>query len=267
MERIGLIAGSGKFPILLAQEAKKKDYSVVALGIKGDTSKSLVKFVDTIHWIKVSEFRKIFNILQQEGIKKAIMAGQVNPRHIFKNDLSSDPELSRILSDTKDKKADTIFGAIAERFNASGIELLDSTLFLVDYLPKRGILTRRKPNFREWEDIYFGFEMAKAIAFLDIGQTIAVKDKVVLAVEAFEGTNLTVRRAGKLTKGNIVIVKVSKPQQDKRFDIPVIGRVTLRAIIMAKASCLAMEAGKTLLLDKEDCILLADRHDIAMVAV
>ena len=215
----------------------------------------------------MSEFKRMLAIFQQEGINKAIMAGQINPRHIFKKDLSSDTELLKILSDIKDKKAETVFGAIASRLNSSGIELLDSTLFLADYLPARGILTKREPNFKEWEDIYFGLDIAKAIAFLDIGQTVAVKDKIVLAVEAFEGTNLTIMRAGRLSKGNIVIVKVSKPQQDKRFDIPVVGPLTLRFLIRAKASCLAIEAEKTLIIDKDECIALADNKGMTIVAI
>src|SRR3989338_4578282 len=219
MKKIGLIAGNRKFPILFAQAAKKKNCSIVAIAVKGDTSPKLKKFADKIYWIGI-----------------------------------------------KDKKADTIFSAIAEKLEKRGFELLSSTLFLEGLLPQKGTLTKRKPNFSEWEDIYFGLGLAKAVAHLDIGQTIATKSQAIVAVEALEGTDRLIRRAGKNTRRGIVVVKVSRPNQDMRFDIPVVGLTTIKNLIRAKAACLVIEAEKTLFIDREASIQLADKKGISIVA-
>ena len=267
MEKIGLIAGNRKFPLILSQAARQKNYSVVALAVKGETSPQLKAYVDKIYWIGLDEFSKIFAIFKSEGITKLVMAGQISPRRIFSKETYKDQELSRILSSIKDKRADTIFEAIAERLLKEGFELMDSTIFLEEYLPKKGTLTKKEPSFKMWEDVYFGFDMAKGIGFLDIGQAVALKNKVVVAVEAIEGTDNLIRRAGKIAKDGVVIVKVSKPHQDKRFDIPVVGTNTVKNLIKIKAACLAIEAGKTLFIDRESSIALADKAGLSIVAV
>ena len=267
MEKIGLIAGNRRFPILFCEAAKKKNCHIVAVAIKGDTSCKLRKYVDKIYWIGLGEFSRLFEIFKNEGVTKIAMAGQISPRRLFSKEIDRDPELKDLLKSIKDKRADTLFGAMAERLNASGFELIDSTTFIKDLMPKQGTLTDRTPNFTEWEDIYFGLELAKAIAYLDIGQTVAVKHKAIVAVEALEGTDNLIWRAGRIARSNFVIVKVSKPMQDARFDMPVVGLNTVKNLIKAKSTCLAIEATKTIFIDKEASVELADKKGISIVAV
>ena len=267
MKKIGLIAGNRKFPLLFAASAKKQGCKIIAIAIKGDTSVKLKKFVDKIYWLKLSEFQKMFDIFKAEAVEGVVMAGQISPRRLFSKETQSSPELRQILDTLKDKKAETLFGAVAKKLEASGLTLLDSTTFIEEYLPKKSTLTKLEPDFNTWEDIYFGLSLAKAVADLDIGQTVAVKSKTIIAVEAFEGTDNLIRRAGKIGRGKVLIVKVSKPKQDMRFDIPVIGLNTIKNLIRAKCSCLAFEAGKTLFIDRQESIRLADRQGICIVAV
>lgn len=239
----------------------------MTVAIKGDTSPAVRKFSDKVYWLRLSEFGRMFEIFRQEGIKSVMMAGQVSPGRLFSREVEDDPVLRDFLRAIKDKKAETIFGAVAGRLQESGIELLDSTLLIQEYLPKKGSLTENEPDFSAWEDIYFGFELAKEIAFLDIGQTVAVKSKAIVAVEALEGTDNLIRRAGSLSRGGFTLVKVSKPMQDKRFDIPVVGLNTVKNLIRSRARCLAIEAGKTLFIDREESVALARRKGLAIVAV
>lgn len=265
---LGLIAGNGKFPILFAKCAKEKEnLKIVAIAIKGDTSKALKEFVDEIFWVNVGEFIRMLKIFKEKKIKKVAMAGQVNPKNLFNKKVVLDDELKNILTQIKDKKADTVFKAIARRIEEDGFELIDSTTYVEEYLPKLGVLSKRTPTEREWEDIRFGKEIAKAIAFLDIGQSVVVKEKAVLAVEAMEGTNATILRGAKIAQFGAVIVKVSRPKQDMRFDIPVVGLKTIEILLKVKASCLAIESEKTLFLDKEKSLDLANRHNLCVIAV
>lgn len=267
MRKIGLIAGNRKFPLLFAAAAKKKGCQIVAIAIKGDTSPKLKKLVDKIYWLKLSEFGKMFDIFKAEAVEGVVMAGQVSPRRLFSKEIDKSRELKQILDSLEDKKTDTLFGAVAQKLEAAGLTLLDSTTFIEEYLPKKGTLTNHQPDFDTWEDVHFGLSLAKAVASLDIGQTVAVRSKAIVAVEAFEGTDNLIRRSGKIGRGKIVIVKVSKPRQDMRFDIPVIGLNTIKNLIKAKVKCLAFEAGKTLFLDREESVRLADKKGICIVAV
>lgn len=267
MEKIGLIAGNRKFPILFCQAAKKRNYYVVAVAVKGDTCAQLKKYADKIYWIGLNEFRRLFEIFKDEDITKIAMAGQISPRRLFTREIDKDEEARSLLASIKNKKADTIFGAIAEKLKGYGFELIDSTTFMEDYLPKKGTLTKSVPSFSEWEDIYFGLDLAKEVAYLDIGQTVAVKDKAIVAVEAFEGTDNLIRRAGRITGGGFTVVKVSKPKQDMRFDIPVVGLNTLKNLSRTKARCLAIEAEKTLFIDKEESIKLANKKEVCIIAL
>ncbi|MBI4982368.1 MAG: UDP-2,3-diacylglucosamine diphosphatase LpxI [Candidatus Omnitrophica bacterium] len=267
MEKIGLIAGNRKFPLLFAKEARKKNYSIVAVAIKGDTSRQLKKLVDKIYWLGLGEYSRLFKIFKDEGITKVVMAGQISPRRLFSKEVNKDPELSNLLSSIKDKRADTIFGKIADKLKEHGLELLDSTIFITDYLPKKGVLTKRSPDQKILEDIDFGLHLAKAVGELDIGQTVAVKSKAIVAVEALEGTDNLIRRSGKISRGGVTIVKVSKHKQDMRFDVPVVGFNTIKNLIRAGAQCLAIEADKTLFIDKEKSLSLADKKGIVIVAV
>lgn len=262
-----MIAGNRRFPILFSEAAKRKGCHIVAVAIKGDTSPKLKKYVDKIYWIGLGEFRKLFEIFKNEGVTKIAMAGQISPHRLFTKEIDKDRELKDLLASVKDKRADTLFGAMAERLNASGFELIDSTTFIAELLPKQGTLTKRAPNFSEWEDVYFGLELARAIACLDIGQTVAVKQKAIVAVEALEGTDNLIRRAGKIARDNFVVVKVSKPLQDARFDMPVVGLDTVKNLIRAKGTSLAIEAAKTIFIDKEASVALADKNGISIVVV
>lgn len=267
MKKIGLIAGNRRFPLIFAEAAKKHGNFIAAVAIKGDTSPKLKKLVDKIYWLKLSEFRRMFDIFKSEGITEVVMAGQISPYRLFSRDVSESEDIKKLLACIKDKKADTIFGAVARELSNSGLELIDSTTFIKDFLPAKATLTKREPDSQEWEDIRFGLELAKQIAYLDIGQTVAVKDKAIVAVEALEGTDNLIRRAGMITRGKATVVKVSKPKQDVRFDIPVVGLNTVKNLVKAKASCLAIEAGKTIFIDKQDSIKLADKKGISIVAV
>lgn len=267
MEKIGLIAGNKKFPLLVSRAAKEKNYSVTALAIKGETSPRLKNLVDKIYWLRLREFSRMFEIFKNEGITRVIMAGQISPRSLFSKELDKDAQLKLMMKSIKDKKADSIFGAVAEKLKQAGIELISSTIFIEDHLPRKGTLTKTEPDFALWEDIYFGLGLAKSVGYLDIGQTVAVKHKAIVAVEALEGTDNLIKRAGQITRGGATIIKVSKPMQDLRFDIPVIGLNTIRQAVKAKAACLAIEAGKTLFIDREAGLRLADKNGVCVVAV
>lgn len=267
MEKIGLIAGNRRLPILFSQAAKRKNCYIVAVAIKGDTCAQLKNFVDKLYWIDLDGFSRLYEIFKKEDITKVVMAGQISPHRLFSKQMEKNEEIKSLLSSIKDKRADTIFTAVAQKLTESGFELLDSTTFIEDLLPKKGTLTKREPAFCVWEDVYFGFDLAKEVAFLDIGQTVAVKDKAIVAVEALEGTDNLIRRAGKIARGGFTLVKVSKPNQDKRFDIPVVGLNTIRNLVKQKATCLAIEAAKTIFIDKEPSVDLADSKGIAIVAV
>ncbi len=263
MKRVGLIAGNGNFPLLFAREAKKREYFLVAIAIRGETSPALGRIADKIFWLKTGELTKCFSLLGQEKIKEAVMAGQIHHHRLFK-EKSPDKELKSLLKALADKRTDSILGAIAERLKEEGINLLPSHSFLSHLLPKEGILTRRKPTEDEWRDIKFGREIAERIAGADIGQTVCVKNGVVLAIEAIEGTDKTIQRASQFARG-VVIVKKAKPNQDLRFDIPVIGIRTIKTMVKTKAKVLALDPEKTLLLDKEKVIRLADQKGISLV--
>ncbi len=262
-----MIAGNRKFPLIFAEGARRKGYSVIAIALKGDTSSSLERLADKTYWLKLSEFNKIFEIFKAEGVKDVVMAGQVSPARLFSREVAGSEVLKEILSALKDKRADTLFGAVAGKLESSGFNLLDSTTFVQEYLPVKGTLTRIQPDFDTWEDVYFGLNLAKAVAELDIGQTVAVKSKAIVAVEAFEGTDRLILRSGKIGRGKVVIVKVSKPKQDMRFDVPVIGLRTVANLARAHAKCLAFEAGKTIFIDRERSVRLADKKRISIVAV
>ncbi len=267
MNKIGLIAGNKKLPLLISLAAKKRNYSVIAVAIKGDTSSRINKLVDKVYWIGLSEFQRMFEIFNSEGISRVIMAGQISPQRLFSGEIEKNKELKILLASIKDKKADTIFGAIADKLKEHGLELMDSHAFIEDFMPKKGTLTKCVPDFLIWEDIYFGLTLAKATGYLGIGQTVAVKSKAVVAVEALEGTDNLIKRAGKIARGGMTIVKVSKPKQDMRFDIPVVGLQTIKALIKANAASLAIEAEKTLFIDKEESLNLADKRGIPIIAV
>ena len=264
--KIGLIAGNGKFPLIFAQEAKRVGAEVVALAIKKETSPSLENLVDRIHWVNVGQLGDLIEICKKEGITRAVMAGQVRHTRLF-GQVRLDARAMALLAGVKDKKANSLLGAVADELLREGIELIDSATYLSHLLPSPGILTRRKPTQNEWRDIEFGHKMAKEIAGLDIGQTVVVKDQTVLAVEGMDGTDHTIKRGGRLGRGDVVVVKVSKPQQDRRFDLPIIGERTIEVLKEAKAKVLAFSARSTILLNREKVVKSANQNGISLVAV
>ncbi len=264
---IGLIAGQGKFPILFAQAAKAKGEKVIALAIKEETPRQLEAFVDKIFWIGVGELKKLFEILEGEKIKRAVMAGKITKTRLFEQGISIDSETKTLLKGVKDRKDDSLLGALAESFKRIGVTLLDSTTYLSHLLPSPGVLTKTQPTSQQWEDIRFGQKTAKTVAGLDIGQTVVVKEKAILAIEAIEGTDEAIKRGGRLGKAGVVVVKVSKPHQDMRFDIPVVGLKTVESLLKAKAAILAIEAHKTLIIDRDKFIQRADRNKLSVVVI
>ncbi|MBL7081506.1 MAG: UDP-2,3-diacylglucosamine diphosphatase LpxI [Candidatus Omnitrophica bacterium] len=265
--RIGLIAGNRRFPLLVAEQAKKKDYEVVVIALKGEASRLICRIADKVYWLGLGDFNQIYKIFKEEGVGDIILAGQISPYRLFKKEVRDNPDLKEILDSLYDKRADSIFGAIAQRLEQGGLHLLDSTLFLEDFLPKKSTLTKKTPNFNQWEDVNWGFSMAKKIASLDIGQSAAIKDKSVVAVEALEGTDNLIRRGARIAGQGVIIVKVSKPKQDMRFDVPVFGLHTIKNLINCKAAGIAVEAQKTLFIDQEEAVKLADKKGIFIVAV
>lgn len=264
-KHLGLIAGNGKFPLLFAQKAKSQGYKVVAAGIHGDTSFLLRFFVDKCMWFKVGDLKKLFNYFKNAGVKEVMMAGQVNPNNLFEENVAFDNEFRDLFDALSDRKADTIFRAVADRLHDYGLELVDSTFLLKEYLAPHGTITKRGPSINELEDITFGSTIAKEMGGIDVGQTVVVKDKAIVAIEAMEGTDRAIARGGKIAQNGAVVVKMSKPDQDLRFDVPVIGPRTIKAMIRAKAKCIGIEAGKTLIIDQETCIKLANKHDICII--
>lgn len=263
---LGLIAGNGKFPLLFARKARSRGYHVVAAAVRGDTSFALRFCVDKLAWFKVGELKKLFAFFAQEGVREVIMAGQVSPDNLFEKNVVFDKEFQGIFNAIRDRKADTIFSAIADKLQARGIRLVDSTFLLKEYLAPKGTLTRRAPTERELDDIEFGANIARAMGGMDVGQTVVVKEKAIVAIEAMEGTDRTIARGGGIARDGAVVVKMSKPGQDPRFDVPVVGVRTIQTMIRARAGCLGIEAGKTLLLDQDRCVRLANQAGICIVA-
>jgi len=263
---IGLIAGNGRFPLYCARAAREGGYEVIAVAIREETSPELEKIVDHIRWFHVGELQGMIDTFLGRGIDRLVMAGKITKTHMF-NTLRPDARLMRVFEKTPIRNDDALLKALADEFDSEGIHVCDSTLFLTSLLPEKGPLTRRHPTQEEWLDIQYGHEIAKKIAGLDIGQTVVVKNRAILAVEAIEGTDEAILRGGKLGNGGVTVVKVARPDQDMRFDLPVIGVDTIRTLIQAKARCLAFQERKTLLLDRAEVIARADAADLAIVVV
>ncbi|MBU3759266.1 MAG: LpxI family protein [Candidatus Omnitrophica bacterium] len=265
MKTVGIIAGNGRFPVLSLEEARRQGFRVVVCGIEKEAEVSLEQAADAFEWVKIGQLRKLRNFFLREQTSQVLMAGKIEKVRLFQENVSPDFDMVKMLAKTRDFKDDSLLGAVASYLQEEGIELMDSTIFLRACMPGSGVLGRCKPSRETLEDIDFGFRMAKAVAGLDIGQTVAVKKKAVLAVEAIEGTDLAIRRAAQLGRDHCVVVKVAKPNQDMRFDVPAVGLKTLDELIQAKAAAFAFEAGKTLFMDLDQVIEKADRHKIPFV--
>ena len=264
--RYGLIAGNGKFPFLVVEGARRAGARLAVAAIKEETDPAIERVADKLTWVGIGQLGKMIRFFKREGVEKAIMAGQVKHVQIFSGALP-DVRMLKMLLSLPRRNTDALIGGVAAELAREGIELIDSTYFLQDHLPEEGVLTRRAPDERERGDIEYGLEVAREIARLDLGQTIVVRARACVAVEAMEGTDATVRRAGQLARGRLTVVKVAKPDQDMRFDVPVVGVPTVEAMAEAGATCLCLTAGKTLLFDRDEMIASADRRRIAVVAV
>jgi len=266
--KLGLIAGNGRFPFLVLDAAKAQGHEVTVVAVKEETFPELTEAAarsnSEIHWISLGQLGTCIRILKQAGATRAVMAGQVQHARIFSG-IVPDTTLLAVLAKLRWKNTDGLIGAVAGVLNDSGIELIDSTAFIAPLLAGPGVLTRRGPTAAEHTDLEFGYRMADAIAALDIGQTIAVKDQAVVAVEAMEGTDEVIGRAGHLAGPGVCIVKVAKPKQDMRFDVPVVGVATLQAMRAAGATALSVDARKTLMIDGDAIIRAADEAGIAII--
>lgn len=272
MEKLGLIAGNGRFPILFAKGARNNNIPVIAVGIEGETSPEIEQYVEKLYWVGVAQIGRLIKILKHERISKAVMAGGLTKTNMFSSwrNLRFLPDLRTInlwYRNVKKRDDHSLLGAVADELLKDGIELQDSTLYVPQLLAQKGILTKKQPTGKEMEDIHFGWPIAKEISRFGIGQCLVVKEKVVLAVEALEGTDETIRRGGHLGKGDIVVIKVSKQDFDPRFDIPTVGQETIKSLKASSASVLALEAGKTLILDIEETIEAADHAGISIIGL
>lgn len=260
---LGLIAGNGRFPFLVAAAGRRAGRRVVAVAIKEETDPALAGEVDEIHWVSLGQLGRCIDALKGGGVREAVMAGQVKHKQIFAG-IVPDLKMMGLLARLALKNTDSLIGAVADTLGREGIALLSSTALLQDQMATAGAMTRRRPSGDELKDVEYGREVARAVAGFDIGQTVVVKDRAVVAVEAMEGTDEAIRRAGRIAGAGCTVVKVAKPRQDVRFDVPVVGPGTVAAMSEAKARVLAVQAGETLLLDRADLMAAAERADLAL---
>lgn len=265
-ENWGLIAGNGRFPFLVLESARSQGIDMAVIALKEEASPELEKVAKRLHWVSLGELSKAIALMQQEGVRTAVMAGQVRHNKIFSS-IRPDWKLAKLLFSLPRKNTDSLIGAVAKAFEEEGIRLVDSTLFLKPLLPEPGVLSRRAPNEYEAADMQYGLGVARHLAAMDIGQTVVIADRACVAVEAMEGTDETIARAARFAEGKpLVVVKVSKPKQDMRFDVPVVGLPTVEAMKKAGATALAIDAEHTLLFDRVKLLETADAAGIAVQA-
>src|SRR5579871_97509 len=289
MDKLGLIAGNGRFPFLLLDAARAHGLDVVVVAIKEETDPEMnARAADTgihVHWLSLGELSRLIETFKAEGVSRAVMAGQVKHKQIFSS-IRPDWRLAKLLLNLRTRSTDVLLGAVAKVLGDEGIELISSTAYLEPLLARAGVLTRRTPDEEERKDIDYGRTVARAIAGYDLGQTVVIAAQACVAVEAMEGTDATIERAGALfrtldteesvrhaaasqtttLRRSLTVVKVAKPNQDMRFDVPVVGVATIRTMRQAGATCLALEAGRTLMFDPAAIIAEADEAGIAIFA-
>jgi DUF1009 family protein len=282
--KLGLIAGNGRFPFLLLDAARAQGLAVVVAAIREETDPEIDRRAAederiSIEWFSLGELSRLIEVFRREGVRRAVMAGQVKHKQIFSS-IRPDWRLAKLLLNLRSRNTDMLLGAVAKVLGDEGIELIGSTAFLEPLLAREGVLTARAPDDEERKNIEYGLGVARAVAAFDIGQTVVVAAQACVAVEAMEGTDAAIERAAQLMRSleeetpnssstlerRLTVVKVAKPQQDLRFDVPVVGVVTVETMIRAGASCLSVEAGRTLLFDREALVKLADEAGIAIVA-
>ncbi len=265
--KCGLIAGNGRFPFLVLEGARAVGVEMAVAAIREETDPQIEQFADSIEWIGVGQLGRLIRFFRNEGVGQVIMAGQVRHVQIFKLSALPDLRMARMLARLKRRNTDALIGAIADELESEGIRLIDSTTYLQPLLARTGVLTRRAPGKQELADMEYGHEVALELARLDLGQTIVVKNQAVVALEAMEGTDATIRRASELVKGRpLTVIKVAKPNQDMRFDVPVIGLQTIETLNACNVTAISITADKTLIFDREETIAAANRHRIAIIA-
>ena len=267
MQKIGLLAGVGRLPVEFARAARGMGFAVTAIAVVPGTDPDLPAEVDAFYQISAGELKTVITALQQAAVSQVTMIGKVTKELLFSGAVNLDDTMKKLLLSLPNQNDDTIMLALVKEMAANGIGILDQTALIRRLLPSPGVLTTRQPNSAEQADIEYGFRMAKAIGRLDIGQTVVVKDKAIMAVEAIEGTDACIARGGKLGRGGVTVAKTAKPGQDIRFDMPAVGPDTLRAMIDAGATALVMEAGQTLLIDRDQVLALAENNNITIVAM
>jgi UDP-2,3-diacylglucosamine hydrolase len=285
VETLGLIAGNGRFPFLLLEAARAHNLTVVVAAIKEETDPEMNERAARdphirVHWLSLGELSRLIETFQREGVRRAVMAGQVKHKQIFSS-IRPDWRLAKLLLSLRTRSTDMLLGAVAKVLGDEGIELISSTQYLEPLLAPEGVLTRRGPTEEEARDIGYGRTVARAIAGYDLGQTVVIAAQACVAVEAMEGTDATIARAGALfrtlaeedgsehgstLRRSLTVVKVAKPNQDMRFDVPVIGLPTIETMRAAGATCLAIETGRTLIFDREAVIQAADQANICVIA-
>ena len=265
-DRLGLIAGKGLYPKMVLEEARRAGVQEVVMAcVEGETCPQLAECADQVLWHKVGQLGQMLSFFKKYEVKQVMMAGQISPQRLF--DLRPDLKALTLLAKLKKRNAESIFGAIGEELNRIGVTLLPATTFLEDYMAKEGLIAGPKPSTRLMEEAYFGWPLAKKISEMDIGQTLIVKQGTVLAVEGYDGTNATIRRGGSLGKGQATMIKVCKPKQDMRFDVPVLGPDTLRIAKESGVNGIVCEAYKTLFLGFEEIVQIAKQEKITICGI
>ena len=265
--KYGLIAGNGKFPFLVLDAARSQGIEMVVAAIKEETFPEIEQHANTVYWMSLGQLGKLIKTFKSEGVNQAIMAGQVKHKQIFSS-IVPDFKMLQLLAGLAIKNTDSLIGAVARTLEAEGIQLMDSTLFLQPLLPDAGVLTARAPSGEEKRDLDYGYKIARELGRLDLGQSVAVSDGACVALEAMEGTDAVMERAASIVNGRpLRVIKLAKPNEDLRFDIPVIGPSTVRLMARLKVTALAIEAKKTLMIDRHELIREADAAGIAIIAV
>lgn len=262
--KFGLIAGNGQFPFLVVEGAKKHGASLAVVAIREETDKRIEQVADNVIWVGIGQLGKMISFFQKESVSQAMMAGQVKHVQIFSGALP-DVRMLKMLWNLPKRNTDSLIGGVADEMAKEGIELIDSTYLIQDQLAPTGVLTKRKPTGIELGNIDYGLHIAHEIARLDLGQTIVIRASACVAIEAMEGTDATIRRAGQIANGKLTVVKVAKPDQDMRFDVPVAGVPTVETMIKAGATCLSVTAGKTLIFDRDKMLKLANANKISII--
>ena len=267
MPKLGLIAGNRTFPIHAARAARAQGYQVVAVGLKEETDPALEREVDQMHWLSFSQVGQVPELFKRAGVQDLLMAGQIRPERLLGKDSQFDGVVRQLMKMIPDRSGNSAMKMAVHYLESQGFKVLHSGAFLKAWIPEAGVLTRRSPTAEERSDLEFGFKLARQLARLGVGQTVVVRRQATVAVEAMEGTDAAIRRAGQVAGPGCVVVKACEPDHDMRFDIPVVGESTLKAMQEAGAACMGVEAGRALLFDRPALTQEADRLGLAVVAV